>query len=165
MLTLRLANLLDIPPLYALACDKKHLFLDDYHEIDLEYAHGLCNSRASLIIDHYDYPAGAVWFDDQLEDLHCQMHVLVNPKYWRQVIKQDILPQAVDWAFDCLGVNKILAEPMSTQKGAIQLLRKYKFYEHKPWYKHTKQNGVLVDVIRFEARKNYWRRLRGDRCK
>lgn len=160
MLILRPSNLLDLPPLYSLASDTKHLFLDDYSDFDLEYAHGVCNSRATLIIDHYDYPAGAIWFEDQVDDLHCQVHVLVHPKHWRQVLKQDILGQAVDWAFNNLGVNKILAEPMSTQKTAIRLLRKYQWYEHKPWYKHTKQGGITVDIIRFESRKNYWRQYR-----
>lgn len=160
MLTLRPSNLLDLPPLYALANDYKSQFLDDYHDIDLEYAQGLCNSGACLVIDDFGYPAGAVWFSDQVDDLHCQVHVLVHPKHWREVIRRDILPQAVDWAFENLGVGKILAEPLSTQKTAMRLLRKYRFYEHKPWYKHTKQGGVVVDVTRFEARKNYWRRLR-----
>src|SRR5690242_19161441 len=114
MLKLRPPHPFDLPPLFTLANDKKHLFLDDYRDFDLEYAHGVCNSRAALVIDHFNYPAGAVWFDDILDDLHCQMHVLVHPEFWRQVIKQDILPQTVDWAFETLGVAKVLAEPMST---------------------------------------------------
>lgn len=159
MLILRPSQITDIPPLYRLASDKKHLFLDDYSDFDLEYAHGVCNGSA-LVIDHYDYAVGAIWFDDQRDDLHCQLHALVQPQHWREVLKQDMLGKAVDWAFENLGVAKILAEPMSTQKSAIRLLRKYRFMEHRPWYKHTKQNGIVVDVIRFEARKNFWRRHR-----
>lgn len=160
MLILRPPTPHDLPPLYNLAMDERDKFLDDYTTFDLEYAKVVVTSPHALVIDDYGYAAGIVWFDDTREDLHTSMHVLVKPEYWKQVIKLDLLPQAADWAFDNMGVGKILAEPMSTQKGAIKLLRKYKFYEHKPFYKHTKQKGVIVDVIHFELRKNYWRKLR-----
>lgn len=160
MLSLRPANILDLPPLYALASDKKRLFLDDYHSFDLDYAREILDSGTCLIIDDHGYPAGVIWFSDQLDDLHCQVHTLVDPKHWREILKLDILGQGMDWAFETLGIAKILAECLSTQSTALRILRKYKFYEHKPFYKHTRQGGVVVDVIRFEARKNFWRRSR-----
>jgi RimJ/RimL family protein N-acetyltransferase len=160
MLILRAPIPYDLPPIYALAMDEKDKFLDDYQVFDLDYAKELIASPHARIIDDHGYAAGIVWFDETRDDLHTQMHVLVKPEYWKQVIQLDLLPQAADWCFDTMNVAKILAEPMSTQKGAIKLLRKYKFYEHKPFYKHTKQKGVIVDVIPFELRKNYWRKLR-----
>jgi len=163
MLTLRPPSPLDLPTLYALAVDHQDKFLDDYTEIDLDYAQQIIADPGTQIIDAYGYAVGAVWFSERKDDLHASVHALINPKYYRAILKEDILGKAVDWAFDTLGVGKVLAEAMSTQSTALSLLRRYKFYEHKPFYKHTKQRGVIVDVIWFEARKNFWRKQRGHR--
>jgi RimJ/RimL family protein N-acetyltransferase len=157
MLSIRPPSPLDLPPLYALAVDHKGKFLDDYSDFDADFARYVLALPGTLIMDDYGYAAGVAWFDDQVDDLRATMHLLVRPEAWRQVIKQGLLPAVVDSAFDTLGVAKILAEPMSSQKGAIKLLRKYKFYEHKPFYKHTKQGGIIVDTILFELRRKFWR--------
>lgn len=154
----------DLPPLYNLAIDQADKFLDDYESFDLSYAQDVLADPYTLVIDDHGYACGVVWFNNTLDDLHTEMHVLVRPEYWRQVIKQDVLPQAVTKTFAEMCVGKILCKPMHTQKSALRLLRKYKFYEHKPWRKHTRQKGVKVDVILFELRKNYWeKRLNGQR--
>lgn len=158
MLTLRAPSPLDLPPLYTLAVDHQSKFLDDFSEFDAGHAHELLSLPGTLVFDDYGYAAGAAWFTERKADLRATMHLLVRPEAWRAVIKQNLIADVLENAFETLGVAKILAEPMSTQKGAIKLLRKHKFYEHKPFYKHTKHNGVIVDVILFELRRNFWRK-------
>jgi RimJ/RimL family protein N-acetyltransferase len=143
--------------------DHQVKFMDDYHEVTVPYLQAIADDPATLIIDDHGYAAGVIWFDDTVDNLRTAMHILIRPEYWRPVIQQDILPQAATKTFEKLGVGKILAFPMSTQKTAIRVLRRYGFYEHKPWLKHTRQNGVKVDVIMFELRRKYWEKRQHER--
>ena len=163
MLTLRAPSPLDLPTLYALALDHKGKFLDDYTEFDLDYAQAILASPTTLVIDEYGFAVGAVWFDDTLEGIRTTVHGLIRPEKVRALIKDDIFGKAVDWAFEEMRVKKVIAECMSTMQMAQGLLRRYKFQEHRPFFKHTKQNGVLVDVIWFEAKRHYWSKMRGNR--
>lgn len=157
-LTLRPASQNDFYPLCALADDYKHLVLDDYDVFDTSVVERII-SGCCLVFDS-GYQEGAIWFDNVVDDLRADVHILVRPQYLRQIIKQSLIPQAFDLAFEVLKVGKILAYPMHTQKTALKLLRRYKFYEHKPWTKHTRVNGLKTDVIMFELRRSYWRKER-----
>lgn len=160
-LKLRPASPFDTPPLMALLADHKDKFLDDFDTFDPAIVQDVINSGTSLVIDDHGYAAGVFYFNDQVDDLRATIHLLVRPEYMRQLIKQDLVSQALDFAFDELKVKKIIAEAMSSQKNALKLLRKYRFYEHKPWYKHTRHAGEIVDVIRFELRRTNWRGRNG----
>jgi RimJ/RimL family protein N-acetyltransferase len=160
-LTLRKPTPLDLPPLYNLAEDRKSDFLDDYHDFSLEYAKRLLEDEDTIIIDDNGFAAGAVWFTEKREDLHAQMHLLIRPEYWRRCFKEDIFNKIVDFSFENVKVSKLLAQVMDTQKTALKILRKYGFFEHKPWHKHTKHKGVKVDIINFELKKGYWEKKRG----
>lgn len=163
MLILRKPTLIDLPPLYALAEDHRHKFLDDYTSFDLVFAQEVLINMPSAVIDDHGYACGVAWFDPVRDDLHAEIHLLINPQYWRRVIRQDVLRDLLNWGFEALGVNKIIARPMSTQKDAMRVLRRYSFYEHKPFYKHTRQKGVIVDEIVFELRRGYWNKINGKR--
>jgi RimJ/RimL family protein N-acetyltransferase len=163
MLILRAPSPLDLPPLYNLAEDTSSKFLDDYHSFDLEYAHGILIDSNTLVIDDNGFAVGVFWFDEVRADLHAQFHLLARPEYWRRILKEDICGQAVSLAFEKVGVSKFMAQTLSTQKSAIKLLRRYGFFEHRPWYKHTRQGGIKVDVINFELRRKHWEKQRGKR--
>ena len=146
----------DLPPSFNMFVDQAGKFLDDFHEVTLPYVQEILADAHTLVVDDHGYALGVIWFDDTVGDLHTTMHVLFRPEAWRAVIRQNILPKAATHAFKTMGVGKLLAFPMRTQKTAIKVLRKYKFYEHKPWYKHTRYQGIKVDIIMFELRKKYW---------
>lgn len=163
MLTLRPPTPLDLPPLYNLAEDTAGKFLDDYHVFDLPYAQSILESPHTLVIDDSGFACGAFWFTEIRDDLHAQFHLLVRPDCWRKVLAQNVPAQGVDAAFERLGVGKLLAQALHTQKSAIRLLRRHGFFEHRPWRKHTRQGGVKVDVINFELKRSYWEKHRGKR--
>lgn len=158
-LKLRKPETFDLPPLYALADDYKHKAMDDYDVFNAEVVKEILQGH-TLVIDEYGYAVGAIWFDDVIDDLRGTVHLMVRPRYMPKVLEQELIPQAFDWAFKNLKIGKILAYPMHTQKTALKLLRKYRFYEHKPWHKHTKVKGTKVDVIMFELRKSFWEKNR-----
>lgn len=160
-LLLRPANHLDLPPLMALAHDFKNLFLDDYSELEMEDVADVVKSGRAFVFDLHGYAVGCIWFDEVLDDLHCQVHVLVRPEYLRQVLKQDFIGLSIDWAFEQLKVGKVKARTMSTEKSAIKLLRRFKFKDAAPVFKETRHNGVKVDMIHWEMRRNWWLKDRG----
>lgn len=156
-LHLRPANPLDLPPLYALAEDHKHKFLDDYTTFSPDYARLLLADENTLVIDDgYGYAVGAFWFDDTRDDLHTTIHMLIRPEYYRALVKADLGKLSADHAFYKMGVARIYAFPMHTQTNAIKYLKRYGFYSHLPWRSHTKQGGKRVDTIFMELKKSNW---------
>lgn len=154
---------MDLPPLYNLAEDNASKFLDDYHSFDLSYATEVLNDPNTIVVDDSGFPVGVFWFNETLDDLHTQFHFLARPEYFRRILEQDICGKAADLTFARMKVGKMLAQAMHTQTSAIKLLRRYGFYEHKPWHKHTRQNGVKVDIINFELKRSFWEKKRGQR--
>ncbi len=162
-LTLRPPTLLDLPPLYSLAMDHKDKFLDDYHTFSVDTARRIMSCPHTQVIDDGYYPVGAYWFTDITDDLHAEIHMLVAPAAWRSVLKEQISAQVLDYAFGSLGISRVYAFPMSTQQGAIKLLKKHHFYAHLPWRSHTKQAGKRVDTIFLELKRSTWEKKHGNR--
>jgi len=161
LLKLRAPRVTDLPPLYALAEDHKHKFLDDYHDFDLEYAKRILNNPHTLIIDDHDYAVGVFWFDDTVDDLHSTIHMLIRPEYFRKFLKQGLGAEVINTAFESLGVLRLYGFPMSTQGSAIKILKKHHFYSHIPWRSHTKQQGKRVDTIFLELKRSTWEKKNG----
>lgn len=149
----------------ALIQDFKDGFVNDYDdEIDLQWVYQVLSSgNCRLICDQYDYPVGGFWLDGIMDDLHGRLHFIIRPEYLKQCLKQDLFNQWISETFEQYGFSKLIAECYNTQKTAIKLLRKYQFYEHKPFFKHTRQKGVIVDLIVFELRRRNWEKRNGNR--
>lgn len=162
-LTLRPATPLDLPPLYVLAQDNKSKFLDDYHSFGVDYASEIMACPHTRVIDDGYYPVGAYWLTEITDDLHAEMHMLVHPSAWRDVLRQGLSAEMLDYTFSALGVGRIYAHPMSTQRSAIRLLKRHHFYAHLPWRSHTKQGGKRVDTIFMELKRSKWMNKDGKR--
>lgn len=164
MLTLRPALIVDIPPLTTMLEDQCDKYYDDYTVFDPLYVVHLVKSGELLSIDHAGYAVGCVWYAEKQDDLHVRLHFLVRPKWLKTCIKQRVFEDAIDYAFDVLGVQKIKARPFEFQKGAIKLLNRYKFKHLGYERNETRKNGKLVDVVPFELHAKYWKRWKGMQC-
>ena len=158
-LTLRVPKALDFFAVYTLAAQQAPHFLDDFHDITPRYLERILSDPASRIIEQKAHPVGVVWYDPVLADLHAEIHFLLQPCCWKQALREGLPAQIVSDVFSRLGVDKLLAYPMHTQTTALTLLRRTGFYEHNPWRNHTRQHGRKVDVIFFELKKNYWKKI------
>jgi len=156
VLTLRKPNEKDVPPLTLLAHDHGTKFLDDYHEITLEYCYSILNDDDTLVIDDNGFPVGVVWFDDKIKGLHSSIHFLIRPECWKQFLKQELHKAVISKSFEEQDIKKLCAYTMHNQKTAIKLLKKLGFYEHKVWRSHTHQQGKCMDVTFFELKRSSW---------
>ena len=153
--------------MWALMDDNRAIILEDGQDIDVMFALGICISGDMIAIDHDGECVGGAWFGDEtpeastgLQPLHRTLHLLVEPRYWRYVLKQGILEQILDHAFKKWPIGKIKAEPNSTQKHAMRLLKRVKFKQVAVLYKDTYVNGVKTDRHLFELRRKYWETYR-----
>ena len=155
MLTLRKPKERDII-LYNLASDHAQKFLDDYHEINKDYAFYLINDKDTIVIDDKEFPVGVVWFDQKIPGLHSSVHFLIRPEYWKQFLKQELHKACITQAFEEQDIKKLCAYTMNNQKTAVKLLKMLGFYEHKVWRSHTHQQGKCMDVTFFELKRSSW---------
>jgi RimJ/RimL family protein N-acetyltransferase len=160
LLTLRPASPLDLPPLEELLINHKHLFYDDYDAYSREFLISLVQSGELYVVDYYGLAIGAVWYHSQLDGLHLSLSFLILPSYLRKALKAGVIDAVIDIAFDVFEVEKIKALAMETQKGAIGLLKKYKFKQVAYLWNETKKNGKKIDVIGFELRKKFWKKYK-----
>lgn len=160
-LKLRAPRLTDLPPLYALAEDHKDSFLDDDHDFNLEYAQAILNDPQTIIIDDHDYAVGVLWFDETVKGLRSSIHILFRPRYWPLIKSQQTIAQALDLAFEQLGVERIYAYPLDHQKAALNLLKEHHFYSHKPLRGYAWVKGKKADLIFHELKRTSWEKHRG----
>ena len=156
-LVLRPADTIDLPPLAILLETYREQYFDDYDSCDMAFLARLIASGEMLVMDDCGYAAGAVWYNNRFEDLHVTLHLLVKPDYWRRMLRDNILPEVIDYAFETLGVQKIKAIPLKSQFGAIKLLKRFLFKQRGYLKAETRKNGVLTDKFIFELHREYWR--------
>ncbi len=152
----RPAVLEDLPPLAALLEDYRGFYFDDYALYDHDFLKQLIHTNELIMIDYQGYPVGVVWFSDKVADLHVSVHLLLRPEYLRKALKQDLFSALIHEAFYSLGVSKIKALALETQRMAIKLLRKYKFKHNAIFRNETRQHGKKIDVFAFELHRHYW---------
>lgn len=160
-LFLRQATPFDLPPILALLEDYKEGFQEDGESLDYEEIAQSIQEGNIWVIDEWDYAVGAVSFSDIKPGISAVIHLIVRPEYLRRVLKLKLIEQSFNIAFKELGVGKIKALPMETQKTAIKLLNRFKFYRIGIFRNETKQRGKFVDIIAFELHKKFWERHNG----
>lgn len=164
IITLRPYNHLDFAPLALLFEREKRLFLDDYDpNITLEWIRDQIDNDNTTVLDWHGYAIGGFWLDEQCGDCSAKLHALFNPEYMRQILREKVPEQYLRLVFDGFGINKLWTQCYNTQKPAIKLLKRHQFFEFRPMYKHTKQNGVKVDLITFELTRRFWSKQNGQR--
>jgi RimJ/RimL family protein N-acetyltransferase len=159
-LRLRKAELHDIPPLWVMIEDYKHLFFDDYDELDQGWIKELVLFEQLIIIEGDAYPVGVVWFSDRVADLHATIHLLIRPQYLRQAVQQKLFFDILDKAFYSLNIKKIKAFAMEHQKGAIRLLKICKFKQNGLFRNDTRFRGKLTDIFAFELHRKFWEKFK-----
>jgi len=161
MITLRTANATDTPTLAAMMHDHAHIYLDDYHEVSNDLAGLLIASGDVIAYDWYGLAIGFAWFSDKHPDkLHASVHILIEPRHYRQVKKLDLVAKMLDRAFAVYDVGKIKAQCMHTQTSAMKLLKAHKFKQIALNRNETKKGGKKVDVFGFELHRKFWTRNR-----
>lgn len=161
MLTLRPPKTADLAPLFVLADTHGTKFLDDYTEFSPEYCSNLLTEDSTIVIDDNGFAVGMCWFSDKRDDLHSTIHFLLEPKFWRQFVKQQLHKTVINEAFKSQNVSRIYAYTMDGQKVAKKLLSSLGFFSHKTWYSHTKQNGKRRDVTFHELKRSKWMKDNG----
>ena len=161
MLSLRLALPDDIFTLHCLFVDYQDIYLDDYPRYNIELLKKIVLAgEIIVIVNESNYPVGMLWFSDKFLDLHCEVHILVRPESMKQVLRQNIIPLALSYAFR--DVLKIKATPLGTQKGAIKLLNKYGFHHAGTLHAETRQNKKKVNMLMYELKKTRFKKLYGE---
>lgn len=161
---LRDAQDFDFPPLYALIEDYQEIALDDYDaRITPQRVQEIFSTGVVFVFDLHGYAVGGIWFDEFVDDLHCTAHIMVRPRHLKSVLRNDLIGQALDRVFEA-GIKKIKAEPMETQQTGIKLLKRYRFKHTGISRNETRQNGKMIDVIRYELHGKFrkkWKKLNG----
>lgn len=159
-LTLRPPDASDIPPLLCLLQDHWDVISDDFDIYDPEFLVKKIGTEELLVIDSYGYAAGVVWYADLVSDLHLTIHLIINPKYYRPVVQEKLIPLILKQGFD-YGVQKIKARANDYQKHAIKLLERHHFRFVGRQNMETRKHGKMVDVCLYEMKHSRFRHYYG----
>lgn len=156
-LMLRPATLLDIPPLTALIARYRDRYFDDFDTWDTAFLVELIRSGALTVIDDGGYPAGLLWLNHRVADLHVTAHLLMHPRMVRRIYREGILDAMLARIF-ATGVRKIKALPMACQTGTVRLLKRLRFKLSGILREETRYRGKPTDVLIFELSRKYWQK-------
>lgn len=155
MLTLRYATLEDAQAILGLFDDFQHEFLSDYDWFDPNTVLTLIPNMG--VVDAFNtYPVGVVWVNDQFQDIHISIHMLLRPEYIRPALREEIFQQVIDAVFDRYQVAKIKAYTLESQGMAIKLLFRHGFKNRAFFPNDTRQGGKLIAVRIFELSRHAW---------
>ena len=160
MLKLRQARPEDAPHIWHYVNTLKDRFFDDYTSKDdvtiKQACLNLADSPDTLVIEDGEMVVGTFYFT-AIHDLHLEIHMVFEPALLKQVLKDQLVEQVIDYAFKHYKVFKIRAELMETQKATISFAKRLKFHPAGRLRAETKVNGKRVDVLLFELTKEYWK--------
>lgn len=163
MLTLRIATMDDAASILAVMERYKQTYLDDYHEVTLDTALEPIQANQMIAIELSGCVVGAFWLTDWADDdLHCQLHLLIDKPFVRRALKEDLFEQVTAFVFKNSNVVKIKALAMEHMDTAIKLLKRTGFKQNGLFRNETKVDGKLRDVFAFELHKRYWSKRHGN---
>lgn len=155
-LSLRPAELVDIPMVFGLLDDQKDQLFDDFSGFSLDSIRELQEAGQMLVIAD-SLARGVIWVHSQVVDLHLCVFAAFERKRLKSIMKSRLLEQAIDLIFEDAGVRKIKVPVLSSQPGSQKLLLKMGFRSHKPFHKETYQGGIITDVTWFDLTRHYWK--------
>ncbi len=99
-LVIRPAMESDIPDLWDLVKKYASTHIADDEQFTLENPIYVLERSNVTVIDFEGEAVGVVWFTESRQDWHALIHFLIRPQYFKQALKQRLLPDLVDYLFD-----------------------------------------------------------------
>lgn len=159
MLKNRQVKVDDAPLLWSLLDKHKGKYLNDFQVLTPEWILELCQEPdLFVILNKYDIVVGCVWFESVVEGLHATAHAVIEPEYWRQVIKSEQIEEIVSKAFSTLNLRKLKAYPRESQKTAIRLLQRLGFSKVAALWDETLVNGKPETVLIYSVTSKAWKK-------
>jgi RimJ/RimL family protein N-acetyltransferase len=156
LLEIRTSNVDDLIPLMVLVKDHYKKFTEDSDPPIWKGIAALIANGEIITLTHNHYPVGLFWFNNFKKDLFVEIHFLVWPKYYREIVKSDIFEKVLTRAFQIFKVRKIKAQPLETQHGICSTLKRYHFLECRRREREAMMNGKILDIRVFELRSKWW---------
>jgi RimJ/RimL family protein N-acetyltransferase len=155
------ASVDDAPALWALLEPQRKHFEDDFRVLLPHFVLEVVQDpNAWLMKDAYGLLIGGMWFNDIYESLHATLHLVVNPKYWRKVLKEKLIARILDEAFASLKVRKFKAVLLTSQSTGKRLCAKHHFVYAGTFRGETSRAKRPLDVIIFELQRKRWNKLK-----
>lgn len=164
MISRRSARPDDAPDIWALLDAHKEVYLDDFNELTPDWVLAQCENEAhhTVLVDKFDVVRGVILVSDIREGLHCTAHITVNPRYWRAMVKADVIGQEISESIEKYKLFKVKASCMKHQKSAMTILRRYGFKLIATDWHETTYKGKPTSVLRYSLLSKHWRkRLNG----
>jgi len=162
-LLIRLAVEGDGPDVWDLADTYRDVYRDDYNMEGfnaLTILNRIHDEEVMVVVFKGDV-IGAVYVNDIHEDrLHAHIHFLMQSGYWPAAVKCKWFHKIISAAFDFYGVDKFKASFLPRQKTAKWLMDHLGFRYVGTEFDETKVDGIKMNRMNFELKRNYWERRR-----